>query len=324
MRFSALISLKLLVPVLLVSCGKDDKKSEDPGLSVPDSIVSEAALTPVTLQAFDAAKIKSEMEGARSTYQSETKDDTSDPSCSDKLTEVKTIEALGSTLRVVYNVDTSACITEDLKKNEPFKDADFSGLTATGSQQLIVYYKCEGVNLSAYNGKTMSESNEVPECDKASKVDFKFELIILQKTTGVIKLAGETPTNYTYETDYRINSVTRGEGLSLCTSTLSGAEFAFSDSCREIQTSVVTSKVGPAGSVSEGEDNGKMDYTKITYSGLKRLAEGTDPWFSAGTKNVVRNDWTGTVKYSSPTAEPIFEMKKGVETVTGTIKKEAE
>jgi hypothetical protein len=325
MRFKALVSLTLLLPVLLVSCGKDEKKSEDPGLSVPDSIISEAAVTPVTLKAFDAALIKSDMEGAGYTYQSKTKDDTSDPSCSEKLTNVKTIEALGSTVRAVYEVDTSACIKEDLEKSEPFKGADFTGLTASSSERLIVYYKCEGANLSAYNGKTMLDiENGVPECDKASRSDFKLEIILEQKTSGIIKLAGDTPTNYTYETDYKTNVVFRGEGLSVCSSTLSGAELTFSDSCREIQTSVITSKIGVVGSEENGEDNGKMDYTKMTYSGLKRLAESQDPWYSAGAMNVVRNDWTGTVKYSSPTAEPIFEMKKGVETVTGTIKKEAE
>jgi hypothetical protein len=321
MRFSTLMSLRLLIPVLLISCGKDEKKSEEPGLSVPDSIISEAALTPVTLKAFDAAQIKSEMEAAGSTYQSETTDSSTE-SCSEKITNAQKVEALGSSLRAIYDVDTSACVTEDLKKNEPFKDADFTGLTATGSQKLIVYYKCEGANLSAYNGKMMSDIKELPECDKATKVDFKFELILTQKTTGIIKLTGETPTNYTYESDYKINIAHRGEGLSVCTSTLSGAEFNYSDSCREIQTSNITSKIGVVGSEEEGEDNGKMDYTKITYSGVKSIAESTDPWFSAGTKTVVRNDWTGTVKYSSPTAEPIFEMKKGVETVTGTIKKE--
>lgn len=318
----SVVTMTAVAGLIFTGCGKDESKDEDNGLSEPASIVTEAAITPTNLKAFDAEAIKKDMEGAGSEFEAESKEDTSEPSCSDKILNAVKLEAKGPTIRINADVDVAACVLEDLKKEDSFKEADFSGLTYSSSQKLLYFIRCEGADLSAYSGKTLNDIKDVPECDKAATVGFKFELILSQKTSGKIKLAGTTPVNYTYDTEFQVNLVNRAEGGGLCSATLSGAEFTYANNCADISHTVITTKAGLEGAEENGADNGKVDYRKAVYSAVKRFAENKGPWYSSGTMNVTRNDWTGTVKFSSPTAEPIFEMKKGTETVTGTIKPE--
>lgn len=316
--------VSLMASIVITGCGSKDKSDNDNnGLSVPASIVSEAALTPVSLIAFDAANMKSEIESAGETFQAGSSNISSEPSCQDKLVNESLIEAVGSTLRLTATVDTSSCIIEGLKEIEGFEDADFSNLTATSSRKILLYYHCEGVDLSSFNGKKYSELGDLKECAKASKISSKFEFELLQKTTGLVKLSDGT-VNYTYDTDYHILMAHRGTGEALCDIQLVDALFKYSDSCRNVTLSTFSNKAGTAGSETANPNSGKTDYRKIQYNGLTRLPESNDPWYSSGTMNVTWNDWEGTVKFSSPTAEPIFEMKKGIETVTGTIKKVAQ
>jgi hypothetical protein len=318
----SVVTMTAVAGLIFTGCGKDESKDEENGLSEPASIVTEAAITPTNLKAFDAEAIKKDMEDAGSNFSAESPDDKSDPSCSDKITAAFKIEAKGPTLRLTFDADTSSCVLEDLKAEDSFKDADFTNITYSSSQKMVYYIRCEGADLTPYNGKSLDDIKDLPECDKANSVGLKFEFVLAQKTSGYIKLAGENPVNYTYETDYLINMVNRAEGGGLCGATLNAAEFTYANNCADISHSVITTKLGLQGSEELGADNGKVDYRKAVYSSVKRFAENKGPWYSSGTMNVTRNDWTGTVKFSSPTAEPIFEMKKGAETVTGTIKPE--
>jgi hypothetical protein len=312
------------------ACGsKSDDGGSDSGLAVPDATLTDADMAPGTLKALDAAKVKARMEaGGEGNYEDEgapEKEDEGEASCTDKLFDALKVEAKDDTLRLVADVDFGPCTLESLKEEEDYKTADFSKFKVSIKNYFATWIQCEGQDLAAYDGKVFSAIKDIPECDKAGTVKVWSESASTTDMSG--EITGAKNGDTTYDVVFVEKSVDRSTQRTAdgepCSASLDAGVFTYEDDCIWTSRSVATEKKsGIKGEEEVDEDVGKEDYEQLKSVGLKQSANSTAYWYAGGEFAVVFHDWAGTVKYSSPTAEPVFEMKKGSESVTGTIKAE--
>ena len=320
--------LLCIAALLLAACGSEEKEDEDTGLSVPNSIVTDANLAPGSLIGFDADEMKSKMEsggegGFRANYDNDDDDDDEDESCYDKKFADLKIEAKDDRLRVAGSLDFGECFEENFGDGDEYADANFDDYSAESTIQFAAYISCSGQDLGKYDGLAFSEISDVSECDSATEVEVISETKTITKTKGTIKDigTGDDKYDFTQDYDYEAYNATRTTSGGTCKGKIAEGVISWSNGCviteREV-TNKDTSSIGD--DESEGDNVGKDTYQKLVYKDLKEAADSSSPWYAGGGFEVTYQDWAGTVTYSSKTAEPIFEMVKGSETVTGTIK----
>lgn len=312
----------------LAACGSGNNDDENGNSMLPASVVTAAMLEPGTLQAYDGDDVKTMLEGAGDDFADhsaadDNRDAGNDKCFNDKMNELK-FEAKGAEMRLSGEVDLSSCQLTIYQEDARFKDADFTDFVSVYKIKVSSYISCSGQDLSKYNGKTFVEVADVSECNTdGTSVTIRSETTTsssLKATIKNVELNG-AKVIYTVDEESTDASVTRMANGNPCTATVTGATVRWADGCSDISRNVTTKgKRGYQGSEAQDENIGKAEYERYEYVGLKGAANVTSLWYTAGQMNVTLNDWTGIVRYSSATAEPIFEMKKGTETVTGTIK----
>ena len=319
--------LSLSGVLAIYGCGDDADGGDGPDeLAVPASIVTDAQLLPGALAAYDADSVKEIVQSNNDDFMANTVMSMGEPDCSQKLFDAQTLSAKGGTFRISFEVDFSECIVALFKETEGFEGADFSDFVVTATFKGINWGRCEGVDLSELDGKPLGELSTAPLCDgSGTKRSSTSESISSISYKGKIAdvTFGEEKVDYTYDFEDITYYAKKGTSGRTCSQTVTDGVASLDDKCVEISRNFK-----PADTVEiEGQEPivgeiNKSEYIKLEYSGLTENADVTSRWYTGGMMNVTVNDWAGTVKFSSATAEPIYELVKGTETVTGTIKED--
>lgn len=320
--------LSLSLPLMMTGCGGSDDSSGDDGVGIPASIIADADLLPGVLAAYDADDVKKEIQFDFREFLANPPE-TTGTDCEAKLYETITLKTSGTEYRAEADLDFSTCTKERYASDTTYQGADFSEFSAKATLKLIVYGNCAGVNLDEFNGKPLRTLTNSNPCNTGTGIKATTESIFITsqsgKITNIATVGSEEKLTEIFDYESTTHTIKRGTKGRTCSLMINAGIKSYDDNCEEITRTITTKDAsGFEGNVNENDDINKAHYLKKMYSGVTGQADTTSSWYTGGMFEVTLNDWTGTVRYSSPTAEPIYEFNKGSETVTGTIKETVE
>ncbi|RZA21517.1 MAG: hypothetical protein EOP10_16625 [Proteobacteria bacterium] len=63
----------------------------------------------------------------------------------------------------------------------------------------------------------------------------------------------------------------------------------------------------------------RIDYTRLVDKDLTWVTADGTAWYSSGSREVQFNNWTGVITYSGADVAPVYELKSGVDVVSGAL-----
>lgn len=214
------------------------------------------------------------------------------------------ISGSNGTLAISLDADPSACFKNTIESSNG------NGSLKSASTRLFIKMTC-GLDFSKYNGMKWSEIGkealeddvECPSGQMASllshlKMEFKITFSDAGKTRNTSSVV------IAYEGD--------DKGGPCVSTTGSGTD----NSCVTIDSTTWLNLDEPG--------LGSSEYLKISSNGLAYDDSSDAMWFLGGKKDVILNDWKGSVTYSSGTAAPTYKLVgRGGEVAEGTISEAA-
>ncbi len=204
-----------------------------------------------------------------------------------------TVAAEGETLTANVNIDLLSCFKTYFEQEQPDVTVDLSKMTMS----VYISQTCVGGDLSAFNGKKVTEIDSVPECDKnLMLVNFSSD------TVGSVSYEGRT-NDISAKT---VNAVSTASNEA-CVMIKDGDNYSEEDGCIEI-SKIVSSDV-----------NGSNDYVKYARKNLKWVTSDKNSWYTSGTIDVNLNAWAGSVTFRGVDINPLYTMKYGADPINGTL-----
>lgn len=221
--------------------------------------------------------------------------------------------------------DTQGCITAKLGTVKV--QADKANLTINGtadltscfeeagttieavSAKLLFYIGCPKSDLSNYNGKTLAEVSQMSASSEPCKVE---DTGSRMESVGIdVSLNSDG-----VEVSANIREAMQTEDGKPCQISFSNNSWLWADSCRAWDHTVY-SKLRYQGTALP--DEGKGDFLKVTYNGIRDEDSASARYYAGGYFSLAYNNWTGTVNYTSSTAQPTFSITDGTTTINGEV-----
>ncbi len=299
------LGIGLIVLGGLTACGESEDKTSSSGITISKGsgpLSLDEFAKPTALADLTRADVISYMEGNRSDFlatEAESPEEESQPTeeeeevdCfGDALSSVEA-EADSDTIVVDVSMDMTQCLKTVWAQEREGVSADITKAVMS----LYMKQTCIGADLSSYNGKKLEELETPPECDNNYILtNMKSEMV------GTMTANGQT-----VDINTTTVNATASPANEPCLFTRSGTDYA-EDGCVEIYKNV-----GPEGS----EDN---EYAKYTHKALKWVDSTQNTWYTSGKIEVELNAWAGNVSFRGADINPLYTMKYGTETITGTL-----
>ena len=222
--------------------------------------------------------------------------------CLDQFTGSK-IKASETSLEWGVSSDLGTCFRDAIASADSEPELQVNKFLVT----FFLKMTCDSVDLSSFDGLTAEElfeaDNELledEECDNSTFLaESKFESdIVAESPFGT--LASESVT-ISYQGD--------GNG-GPCVSSHSDSETTFESGCVEIEKSIETS-----------DDVTEEEFTRIEWFDIKADESSEPLWFISGRKDVIFDNWEGTVTYDGVDNNPAYEFTDNDtgDTASGTI-----
>jgi len=306
----------------LAACGKNSQSQEN-AAPVSAQFLELADVTPTAVLPVDKDDMLSSLSDVSDLYDNEPDDDAAgtddsqdSQKCFQDIYDASKVKAAGDTIEMAIVGDFTACLADAMKA--PTADSSPSALSlqlSKASFRIGATMRCEGADLSTYNGKSFSDLAKDagaldtlcgPAAKSYSRVNSQSEM------AGSLTFLGINA-----QFDTITSSLEAQADGSPCEATKQAdGSLLLTDGCtnQELTKHVLDTNNGTA-----TEKQGKEDYTKIVWQGRQSAGDNAAVWYTAGTAAVTINDWQGSVTYAAAATAPTYSMHKGSDAATGTL-----
>lgn len=290
--------------VLLSACREEEK----PTLQPPASLFDRDDLEPGRTLLLTTDEIEGRMANGVSLQATTTDADRSafDQCIRDELREL-TLTADEVNLKLDETLDVAGCETDpSVTVNEM-------------SYRVRVWIGCKGRDVSGRDGERYGDSLDARrDCGDKDAYGVLVNLDVVLDADGTLTFTDENGTEQTVATSFRQRSRVALQTASgdPCENGHDGDEWAWSDDCRVVmRDSYERFTIGDRRSTLEGRE----DYARFTFNGIREADSGAPKWFSRGSLGVTVDDWSGSVTYYGATTPPTYTLTDGESTTTGTV-----
>ena len=310
-------SLGLVGLLALTGCvGGDGDGDGDGGSSSPAAAPTAFYVTPAQVSSqgatatFDAAELRTEINDEDGFYDKRPKESgasggDSKNDCANELINDSKIEAAGDSMSISASIDASEC----------FLDSGLgAGLKISFQARLFVEARCEGGDLSALNGQSLTDLGGGPlDLDPAcaDALELRFHADGHFKLSGTLDFGGMALMIDSEEEFFSTLETAEGGP---CQMTKADEEVTYDNGCleRDRKKNLRDKQNGMA-----SPDEGKITYSELRGVDLVGGVADERPYFKSGTKAFKLANWTGVMTYTGENVRPTWTATDGTNTETG-------